>query len=82
MHLWEHRDVLKRLRICESERAELQRFTDYLIPRLRAQILVINEHIPNGPVIAASMLDDIDDAIQVSKVAKQKMKGKTDERAD
>jgi len=38
-----------------------------LISRIRSQALVINDHLPNGPFIASSLLDDIEDSIQISK---------------
>lgn len=67
IHPWEHNAALKRITELESETAAFQRFVGYLLPRIRAQVEVINKHIPNGPIIAASILDDIEDAHSVAK---------------
>ena len=67
IHLWEHNAALQRIKELESETGAFQRFVGYLLPRLRAQVEVINAHLPSGPIIAASILDDTEDAHLAAK---------------
>ena len=62
VHLWEHRDALKRIEMLESENRSLRSFREYLVARIKHHVLVVNEHLPNGAFIASAILDDLDDA--------------------
>lgn len=70
VHPWEHRDALKRIANLEAWNMEMTRFINYLIPRFQQHLTVINEMLPNGPVMTAAILDDIEDAKTISKAGR------------
>ena len=69
VHPWEHVGALETLDAVKQQNAKLRKYATYLACRMQKQAMVINDkvtHIAQLPVVAASMLDDLDDAVTVS----------------
>ena len=70
VHPWEHRDALKQIESQNAEIEKLKKYAKYLAGRIVSQACVINS--THSPVIAATMLDDLDDAVAVSGIDPRK----------
>ena len=69
VHPWEHAGALETLESVKQQNVKLRKYAMYLACRMRKQAMVINDkvtHIAQLPVVAASMLDDLDDAVTVA----------------
>ena len=72
VHLWEHRDALLTIGRLQKDNARLRKYATYLSMRMQAQAMVINEKI--DPVVAASILDDLEDAASIAGIEPREWK--------
>ena len=66
LHSNEHNSLTRYRELQEAEVKQLRAYCKYLAKRFEFQSMVVNKI---NPVIAASMLDDLQDAMQVSQLS-------------
>jgi len=63
VHLWEHRDVLKQVERLQNDNKRLRGYAKYIANRMSSHAMILNDGV--SPIVAASIIDDLDDASSI-----------------